>query len=248
MPPTTRTALLHTLLLAPALALLAACQSPKSTGPAPQSTTELTSVAPGINDSYLDPNLDIEAMIARFEVESREIYTSRAAIGLWTNLCDGMRVADIGAGTGLFTFDFAARVGDEGHVYAVEIAPKFVEHLTAEAKARNLPQVEVILATDRDVRLPKHSIQTAFLCDTYHHFEYPAQTLASIHNAIVPHGELLVIDFERIEGVSRPWILSHVRAGRETVIQEIEAAGFQLLDQNPIPGLEENYALRFRRL
>ena len=58
-------------------------------------------------------------------------------------------------------------------VSAVEIAPKFVEHLTKEAAARNLPQVEAILATDRDVRLPKHSIQTAFLCDPYHHFEYP---------------------------------------------------------------------------
>ena len=54
----------------------------------------------------------------------------------------------------------------------------------------------------------------------------------------MPHGELLVIDFERIEGVSRPWNLGHVRAGLETLITEIKSAGFQLLDQSLIPGLE----------
>ncbi len=233
------------------LALLAACSAPAERGIAPadaQATALTLSVAPGINDTYLDPTLDVDGLVERFEGESREVYVHRERIAEWTGLCDGMRVADIGAGTGLFTVPFAQRVGDEGKVFAVEIAPRLVEHLESVARAKGMTQVQVVEGGERDVRLPDHSVQVAFVCDTYHHFEYPAETLRSIHRAIVPNGELLIIDFERIEGVTRPWILGHVRAGREVVIAEIEAAGFKLTDQASIPGLVENYALRFRRL
>ena len=85
------------------------------------------------------------------------------------------------------------------------------------------------------------------MCDTYHHFEYPHSTLASLHQAIRPGGSLVVIDFERIPGESRDWVLEHVRAGKDVFTREIEAAGFELVEQVAIEGLKENYVLRFRR-
>ena len=85
-----------------------------------------------------------------------------------------------------------------------------------------------------------------FVCDTYHHFTYPRTELASLHRALRPGGRLVVVDFERVEGVSSDWVLEHVRAGKEAVRAEIEAAGFTFLDQ-PATGLEENYCVRFRR-
>jgi predicted methyltransferase len=87
----------------------------------------------------------------------------------------------------------------------------------------------------------------AFICDVYHHFEFPAQTLESIHSALSEGGRLIVIDFERIPGVSREWTLGHVRAGKETFIEEIEAAGFQLVAEREIQGFEENYYVEFRK-
>jgi hypothetical protein len=57
----------------------------------------------------------------------------------------------------------------------------------------------------------------------------------------------VLIDFERIPGVSRPWLLEHVRAGREQVLEEVQSAGFVLERQEPIPGLVENYCLHFVR-
>ena len=64
--------------------------------------------------------------------------------------------------------------------------------------------------------------------------------------ALVPGGELVIIDFERIPGVSRDWLLEHVRAGKETVREEIEMAGFDFLEEVEVPAFKENYLLRFR--
>jgi hypothetical protein len=57
----------------------------------------------------------------------------------------------------------------------------------------------------------------------------------------------VVVDFERIEGKSRDWLLEHVRAGKETFRKEIEAAGFEFVEEPTIEGLEENYFLKFRK-
>jgi SAM-dependent methyltransferase len=205
------------------------------------------SVKPGINQDYLDPALNVDAMVQRFEVESREIYVAREAIAAAVRLEAGQAVADVGAGTGLFLEPFARAVGPAGRLYCVDIAPGFVAHLTERAEALGLGQVEAVLCSERSVELPERSIDVAFLCDTYHHFEYPRSTLASIRRALRPGGRLVLIDFERIPGVSRPWLLEHVRAGREQVLEEVQSAGFVLERQEQIPGLVENYCLHFVR-
>jgi predicted methyltransferase len=60
-------------------------------------------------------------------------------------------------------------------------------------------------------------------------------------------GKLIVIDFERIPGVSREWTLDHVRGDKQTFINEIQEAGFELVAERTIPGFEENYFLEFRK-
>jgi ubiquinone/menaquinone biosynthesis C-methylase UbiE len=223
-----------------ALVALAACKS--SPPPAPPQ-----SVKPGINKDFLDPALDPQKFVERFETESREIFTERAAIASMVGLQPGQSMADIGAGTGLFTLPFAEAVGPKGRVYAVDIAPAFVERIEQLAAERGVRNVEGVVCAEDDARLPKDSIDVAFVCDTYHHFEYPAQTLASIHRALRKGGELVVVEFHRIEGVSREWCMSHVRAGQEVFVSEILAAGFEQLAQDQLPGLKENYVVRFRK-
>ena len=58
---------------------------------------------------------------------------------------------------------------------------------------------------------------------------------------------MIVIDFERIPGVSREWTLGHVRAGKQTFIDEIQEVGFELVAERQIPGFKENYFLEFRK-
>jgi SAM-dependent methyltransferase len=205
------------------------------------------SVKPGINQEFLRPELRVEEWIGRFETESREVFTAREAIVAAAGLEEGMRVADVGAGTGLFTRLFSDRVGAGGWVFAVDISPKFAEHLARVADASKLANITPVLCADDSVLLPPESVDLVFVCDTYHHFEYPDATLASIRRALKPGGRLVVLDFERIEGVSREWTLDHVRAGKETFRAEIEAAGFEFAGETDVEGLEENYFLMFRK-
>ena len=204
------------------------------------------SVKPGINTNFLDPDLDVDKFVKRFETESREVFAKRTGIARAIGLRPGMAVADVGAGTGLFIDFFARDVTATGRVYAVELSPKFAENLRARARRRNQPMVEVVQCTDRDVALPEASVDAVFTCDTYHHFEYPAATLASIRRALRPGGAFVIVDFERIPGKTRAWLMEHVRCGKEQVIREVTAAGFTLEDEVSL-GFEENYFLRFRR-
>jgi len=205
------------------------------------------SVRPGINERFLAQDLDVEQFVRTFEGESREIAVHHREILDAVGLQAGMSVADVGAGTGLFLAPLADAVGQQGRVFAVDISPRFVEHLEQRARDEGLAQVRVVQCAEDSVELPAASIDAALICDTYHHFEYPHSTMASLLRALRPGGRLVVVDFERIPGVSREWTLDHVRAGKQVFRAEIEAAGLRFEDEVEIQGMEENYVLRFRR-
>jgi 2-polyprenyl-3-methyl-5-hydroxy-6-metoxy-1,4-benzoquinol methylase len=147
------------------------------------------SVKPGINDKFLDSNLKVDEWMQKFETESREIFQQREKILAAVGLKRGMKVADIGAGTGLFTIPFAKAVGPEGKVYAVEIARKFLEHIHSRAQQAKMANVETVLCTERSVELPEASVDLAFICDVYHHFEFPKASLASLHKVAIARFE-----------------------------------------------------------
>lgn len=222
-------------------------ESPQSDSSKAYKTASNASVKPGINDSFLDPDLQIDEWIARFEVESREVYHARNEILERLKLKKGMRVADVGAGTGFYTLLMSEAVGSEGWTYAIDIAPAFIQHLGQLIAAKDISNATVVFCNDRSICLPPDSIDLAFICDVYHHFEYPTDTMASIHRALRNGGRIIVIDFERIPGVSREWLLGHVRAGKQTFIDEIQSAGFRLIAEREISGFEENYFLEFAK-
>jgi ubiquinone/menaquinone biosynthesis C-methylase UbiE len=203
--------------------------------------------AEGINSKFVDPELDVSEWIDRFEIESREVYAARHKILAACDIRPGMTIADIGAGTGLYSRMFATAVGDDGWVFAVDIAPRFLEHINRTARQDGIDTITAVLGSDRSIQLPPESIDLAFICDTYHHFESPSSTLASIHTALKPGGTMVVIDFERIPGKSREFIIGHVRAGKEVFQAEIVAAGFRFIEEIKLAELAENYLLRFRK-
>jgi len=201
------------------------------------------SVRPGINKPFEKP--DVKEFLGKFEVESREVFTRQKQIVAACKIKPGMAVADIGAGTGLFTRLFAKEVGPKGKVYAVDIAVKFIEHIEKTCRHAGIKNVTGIVCTADSVKLPANSIDLVFVCDTYHHFEFPFKTMASIHKALRPGGQLVVIDFRRIEGKSSEWVLNHVRAGQEVVTREILSSGFRKIGEENL--LKENYVLRFEK-
>lgn len=204
------------------------------------------SVKPGINKEYLKPDLDVTQWVERFEREGREIYDHREDIVAAARVKPGSVVADIGAGTGLFTPYFSRAVGPKGKVYAVDIVPAFLDRIKKRAASEGLANVQTVLCTERSVELPANSIDFAFICDVYHHFEYPHSSMASLHRALRPGGEVLLVEFRRVPGKSSDWILNHVRAGQEVFTAEIAAAGFKQIEERDM--LKDNYVVRFRKI
>lgn len=202
------------------------------------------SVKPGINDSYRDP--DPKEFLGKFEVESREVFSRRKEIVATCQIEPGQTVADIGAGTGLFTRLFSDAVGKEGRVIAVDIAQKFLDHIQATSREAGQRNVETLLCKADSTELPPNSIDVAFICDVYHHFEFPLKTMESLYRALKPGGRVIVVDFCRIEGKSSDWVLNHVRAGQEVVESEIAKVGFQKTHEER-ELLKENYLVVFEK-
>lgn len=198
---------------------------------------------PRINQPYVNPN--IAQWVERFESEGRDIYDKRLAIVSASGVRRGMTVADIGAGTGLFTRLFAQTVGRRGKVYAVDISKPFIDNILRSPPAKRHAPIFGIVNTQTDTGLPANSIDLAFLSDTYHHFEQPEPTMRSLHKALRRGGLLVVIDFKREPGKSSAWVIEHVRGSKQSTIAEIERTGFKLIEDRDF--LRDNYFLKFKK-
>jgi predicted methyltransferase len=204
------------------------------------------SVRPGVNDRFLNPDLDATAQANGFESEGREAFVRRHDVISALQFEPGMVVADVGAGSGFYVELMAEAVGSSGRVYAVEIAPAWIGFLREKVQEEGLSHVSVVEGTESSVELPPASVDLIFSSDTYHHFEYPQTTLASIYRALKPGGRWVVLDYDRIPGVTPPGRMEHLRVGQTEALEEIQEAGFTL-DELVDLDLVENYMAVFLR-
>ena len=111
------------------------------------------------------------------------------------HLAPGMRVADVGAGTGFVSRRLARAVGPQGRVEAVDVQPQMVEMLTKRARNENLGQLHPVLGAEDDVRLPPDSVDMAIMVDVYHELAHPYEILASITRALRPGGRVVFVEY-----------------------------------------------------
>lgn len=234
-----------TILRVAALAALAAVLATGALQPCAAQPTP-AGADPRINERFYDPKPG--EWMPRFEGESREIYARRSDIVAATGVKAGMTVADVGAGSGFMAMLFAKHVGPEGKVIAAEISRPFAAAIALRAKNEGVQNLSTVVGTQTETGLPADSVDIVFTSDVYHHFEQVAATLASIRRALKAGGRFIVVDFQRIPGVSSQNTLDHVRAGKETVIEEVMAAGFRLREEITLLDLKTNYYLIFERL
>jgi len=201
------------------------------------------SIHPGINRNFENPNVD--DWLGRFERDGREVYKRRDEVVAALDLKPGMDIADIGTGTGFFTMLFAREVGPDGTVYATDIAGNFVEHVVTTAEELGLNNVKGVVNPVDSTNLENDSVDIVFMAHTYHHFEYPFKMLGSIHSALRPDGVVVLVDMERVEGVSPKFVLGMVRAGKGTFTDEFRNAGFELIEE--VPFSEKDYILKFKQ-
>lgn len=194
---------------------------------------------------YEPVNLDL--WLERLEVGSRELYSARTAVADALKLPEGARIADVGAGTGLYTLIFAEKTGPGGVVYAVDIAPRFLTLINQRADDLGYDNVVSVLGRPDSVTLPANSVDAVFIADTYHYFDDPAAIMKTVFDALKPGGALYIVDYNLGEGETPPADKRHVRTGKDGVAAEIESFGFGPAEEIAVPGLTQNYMLRFVR-
>jgi SAM-dependent methyltransferase len=111
------------------------------------------------------------------------------------DLKPGMKVADVGAGSGYYSWRMAERVASGGTVYAVDIQPEMLDILRLQMKQRGVTNVKAVQGTETDPRLPEGAIDLALLVDVYHEIEYPYEVLAAIVKALKPGGRLVFVEY-----------------------------------------------------
>ena len=160
---------------------------------------------------------------------ARDAWQEPDAVIQALHISRGVRIADLGAGGGYFTFPLARAVGPEGKVYAVDTEDsslRFIE--TAAAQRGGMPpQVELKLATPDRPNLPTGDIDLIFTCNTYHHLSNRTMYMRNLRTALRPNGRIAIIDFK--EGSWLGSLFGHATS-KETVRQEMEAAGYRLIN------------------
>ncbi len=133
-------------------------------------------------------------------------------------------VADIGAGTGYFSFRMAS-VLPEGKVYAVDIQPEMLDAIAYLKKENNITNVETVLGQLDSPNLPDNSINLALMVDAYHEFEYPREMMNGIVEALKPDGKVVLLEYRK-ENPLIPIKQLHKMTERQ-VKKEMKAVGLQ---------------------
>jgi ubiquinone/menaquinone biosynthesis C-methylase UbiE len=147
----------------------------------------------------------------------------------------GATVADVGSGTGYFTWRLAEHVGPKGKVYAVDVQQSMLDLTKAAVEEHKLTNVEYVLATDTNPRLPERSVDLAFIAYAYHEFGDPEAMMSGIRRALKPGGRVVILEYAKESNIA-PAAPLH-RMSFEEIRREIERMGFvvdQLLDFLPV--------------
>jgi ubiquinone/menaquinone biosynthesis C-methylase UbiE len=188
-------------------------------------------VAQEANQGYTTPE-GRAVIIERLENPERLANLRPAELIARLEISPGSTVVDLGAGTGTLLQALSTAVGPSGRVIAEDIHSEFLDRARKTAKDAGLKNVEFVLGTDVDPKLPAGAADLIVVLDAYHHFDYPERMLAAIKQALRSKGRLAIVEYHKKLGameVSPEFALTHVRAGAEQVQQEIAAAGFRFL-------------------
>lgn len=166
------------------------------------------------------------AWLDRTSREAEE-HTYKVAMNLELEPADV--VADIGAGTGFFTFRINSLV-PEGKVIAVDIDPEMIDIIERRKEKRGAANVETVLGAIDNPNLPERSIDVALIVDTYTAFSHPAEMMAAIVKAMKPGARLFLIEYRQNSGARNPLrTIAEAQARKE-----IEAAGLQWAETKDI--------------
>lgn len=217
-----------------ALLLLTACTIASGPAPAQESATPHE-----MHRRHQDP----KAFIASLEDPARDAYQKPSEVLTALALRKGEVVADIGSGSGYFSLRFAAAVGDEGLVYAVDVSPDMVRHLNRRLRDGGVRNVVTVLADPDDPLLADGSVDRFVIVNTWHHIEDQAGYMAKMKRMLRSGGQVVHIDFQKRDLPMGPPVAMKIAKG--ALVQQMSEGGFTLAAEHDI--LAYQYFLVFKQ-
>lgn len=138
-------------------------------------------------------------------------------------------VCDLGCGNGFYTLKLAKQVGDKGRVLAVDIQREMLGLLKDRAAEEKITNIEPILGTLVDPKLPAGTVDLVLLVDVYHEFSHPEQMLAAIRKSLKPAGRVALVEF-RAEDPNVPIKPLH-KMSKAQIMKEFPPNGFKLVEE-----------------
>jgi cyclopropane fatty-acyl-phospholipid synthase-like methyltransferase len=173
---------------------------------------------------------DPKAYIAALEDPKRNLYQKPQEILAALDLKPGEIIADVGAGSGYFTFRLARQVGERGKIYAVDVSPDMILYINRAVRDLKVTNVISILADSDDPLLPVPSVDRFFFSDAWHHIDNQTKYLTLMKKLLKPKGEVVMIDFHKKETPVGPPL--RMRIAREDLIKQMTANGFQIVKEH----------------
>ena len=185
---------------------------------------------------------DVQQWVSVFDDPARDAYQKPQELVRTLRIRPGMRVADVGAGTGYFSRYLSTAVGATGTVFSADTEPELVRHLRERAEKERTDNVVPILASPDNPRLPRGAVDLVLLVDTFHHIDHRVAYFGRLRATLAPAGRVAVVDWQKRETPVGPE-LEH-RLAREQVVEEMRAAGYALVAEPDV--LPYQYCLVFR--
>jgi len=156
---------------------------------------------------------------------------------------ESMVVCDMGCGNGFYSLQIARQVGARGKVLAVDIQPEMLRLLEARADEEDLENIELLLGSVVDPKLPRNEVDLILCVDVYHEFSHPEPMLAAMRAALKPDGLVVLVEF-REEDPEVPIKPLHKMSKRQ-IEKEMQANGLKLVRQ--FDGLPWQHMMFFGR-
>ena len=145
----------------------------------------------------------------------------------------GMVVADIGAGSGLFSRPLAKAVAPGGKVYAVDIQQDLLDHINQRAKEEKIGNIQTVLGEYDDPKLPARNVDLAFINDVLHHIQHRAVYLKVLGTYMKPGGRIAIIEMDKNDPKTSHRNQPELLVAREDILQWMSDAGFKLVQEHP---------------